>query len=218
MLLLPCVYLGNIRYYTKLLQGRYPVTIDVGEHYRKQSYRNRCDILGANGPLSLTVPVFKKSGEKLRVRDVRIDYAKEWQHQHWHSIVSAYRNSPYFDYYGEAFEPFYLRRYEFLSDFNQEIQSTVLDILGVHPKIKLSETYVAPEPGIRDCRDAFSPKPRLEAPDETFVPASYYQVFSDRYGFVPDLSILDLIFCEGPEAMKVILASTRFPEDTVSGR
>ena len=207
MLLLSTAYLGNVRYYTKLLQTSGPVVIDLGEHYRKQSFRNRCDILGANGVIPLTVPVYKTSGEKTASREVRIDRSKAWQHQHWNSIHSAYKNSPYFDYYAEMFEPIYREPADLLWELNRDLQQTVLDVLQIEATFTHSEVYIDASPDDTDWRDALSEKPRLRKPDPHFSPVPYYQVFSERTAFVPNLSVLDLLFCEGPLAADIIRRS-----------
>ena len=95
-MILSTAYLGNVQYYTKLLSGR--AQIDLHEHYQKQSCRNRCDILSTGGPTTLVVPVCRPSGERVPVRDIRIDRTKKWRHQHFQALVSAYRRSPYFGY------------------------------------------------------------------------------------------------------------------------
>ena len=208
MILLSTAYLGNVHYYCKLLSGR-PVVIDTGEHYRKQSFRNRCEILGANGVITLTVPVLKRSGEKTPVREVRIDPTKAWRRQHWHSIRSAYRNSPYFDHYSERFEAFYQKQYEFLWEWNRDLQACVLDALRVNALFSYSETYIHPSSDDQDWRDGLSDKPRLQKADPGFLPVPYDQVFfQETEGvFQPNLSILDLLFCEGRHAAEVILRS-----------
>ncbi len=209
MILLPTAYLGNIHYYSKLLSGL-PVTIDTGEHYRKQSLRNRCEILGANGVIALSVPVLKRSGEKTPVRQVRIDPTKTWQHRHWHSIRSAYRNSPYFDHFSDRFEAFYQKSYEFLWEWNRDLQACVLGAMDINAHFSYSETYIAPSPDDQDWRDGLSGKPRLKKADPGFSPAPYDQVFFQGIQgvFQPNLSILDLLFCEGRHAVEVIRRST----------
>ena len=209
MLILSTAYFGNIQYYTKLLQAAESVVIDLGEHYRKQSFRNRAEILGANGVIPLTVPVYKSSGEKIPVRQVRIDRSKAWRHQHWNSIHSAYKNSPYFDYYAEAFEPVYRKDYDLLWELNRDLQQAVLDTLEIKADFFYSEAYIDTGQEDGDWRDALSEKPRLRRPDPSFSPAPYYQVFSERREFIPNLSILDLLFCEGPNAAEIIRQSVR---------
>jgi len=187
--------------------------IDLHEHFIKQSFRNRCNILGANGTVSLTVPVAKSPNDrKAAVRDVRIDYSKRWQHRHWESMRSAYGKSPCFDFYGDLFAPFYERRYEFLFDFNLELTQLLLRLLGSDAEIRLTEKYLPPEEldaGMEDFRNAFSPKPRLHRSDSHFVPQPYWQVFAESTPFVPNLSVIDLLFCTGPEAKDILRASVR---------
>lgn len=209
MNILSTAYLGNIQYFTKLLNTDEGPVIDLAENYQKQSYRNRCDILGANGVITLIVPVFKKSGSKTSVKDTLIDYSKPWQRQHWISIVSAYRNSPYFDYYTDDFFSFFMRREKYLKDWNGKLQDTIFEIIGISPSIKYSDTYIVPRNEDNDFRHSISSKPRLRQQDDEFCPHPYYQVFSDKFGFTPNLSILDLLFCEGPESASVIKASVK---------
>lgn len=192
--ILPLSYLGNTYYYSKLCHE--PCIIDIHENYVKQSYRNRCDILSANGPISLTVNLVKPDTLKCLVKDMRIDYSKRWQHQHWLSIVSAYKSSPFFDYLGDYFEPFYRRRYDFLLDYNIELMELVLQLMGSDVKPILSDKYVVATDDDMDLRAAISPKRRIEDYDPLFRPEPYYQVFNEKMAFVPNLSIIDLLFNE----------------------
>jgi hypothetical protein len=207
MIILSTAYLGNISYYARLLQTAESGIIDLGEHYRKQSIRNRCEILGANGVIALSVPVHKRSGVKIPVYEVRIDASKAWQHRHWNAIRSAYKNSPYFDHYAECFEPIYRRPYDKLWELNRDLQQAVLESLDLKTKFTVSTTYRQAAENDRDWREGFSEKPRLRKPDPDFSPLPYYQVFSERLPFAPNLSILDLLFCEGPRTPEVINGS-----------
>ena len=195
MILLPTAYLGNLQYYSKLLSGE--ACIDLHEHYLKQSYRNRCDILTAGGPASLTVHVVKGGSIRKRpVCDMRIDYSKRWQHQHWGALVASYKSSPYFDFYAGRFEPFYRREWEFLADYNLGLLEVMCSLAKV-PMPELSRTYVEAAPGDLDLR----PK-RKEGP--AIVAEPYFQVFSERMPFVPNLSFADLLFAEGPASVSVL--------------
>ena len=154
--ILPLTYLGSTEYFRCLYDGT--CVIDLYEHYVKQSYRNRCDILTAGGPASLTVHVVKGGSIRKRpVCDMRIDYSKRWQHQHWMSILSAYRNSPYFDHYRDRFEPFYNREFTFLADWNIALLETVTGILGTPPALRFSDSYIEADTDDRDLRPAFEP-------------------------------------------------------------
>ena len=147
-MILSTAYLGNVQYYTKLLSGR--AQIDLHEHYQKQSCRNRCDILSTGGPTTLVVPVCRPSGERVPVRDIRIDRTKKWRHQHFQALVSAYRRSPYFGYYEERFAAVYRKRHDFLVDLNEELQSLVLELLRADPPVGHTERYAEHVPDGED--------------------------------------------------------------------
>lgn len=195
MVILPSAYMGSVSYFSHLLRGKY--VIDTGEHFIKRSQRNRALILSANGPLALTVNVEHANTPRRPMRDVRIDYSKRWQHQHWVSIVSAYRSAPYFDYYAPQIEPFYRRQWRYLLDYNMEYTEALLRMLGVTSPPNVSERYVEAAEGDLDLRPRHN-----EGPTEPVEP--YIQVFSDRMPFVAGLSVLDLILCEGPSAIDVV--------------
>ena len=206
MNILSLAYLGNVQWFSKLCFSE--CVVDVGEHYVKQSYRNRCEIAAPEGRTALVVNSVKGSNRnKQAVRETRVDYSKRWQHQHAQAIISAYGSSPFFGHYWPELEPFYTRRHEYLYDLNMGLLETVLRLLkcGVSPVV--SETYVTPEAGMTDLRDAISPKPRLAQPDPLFRAERYWQVFSDRMPFEPNLSVIDLLFCEGPRALEIIRRS-----------
>lgn len=204
MVVLPLAYMGNTYYFSKLCFE--DCIVDIHEHYVKQSYRNRADILTSNGVVPLSVQIEKRSGEKTPVKDIRIDYSKRWQHQHWISIVSAYKSSPYFDYYSDLFAPFYEKRYEFLLDLDLDLTVTLLKAMNLDTELRLSESYVTPGSDDLDLRTTLSPKPQRRRPDAAFHAEPYCQVFSDRFDFVPDLSVIDLLFCEGPGAREILKA------------
>lgn len=203
-------YLGNVQYWSKLCSSE--CIIDVGEHYVKQSYRNRCEVMTVNGRTSLTVNVVNPGNySRTPLRDVRIDNSKRWRNIHWQTIVSSYANSPYFDYYAHLFEPFYTREFRFLYDLNTGLMETLCAILKIElPEI--SQSYIdlrgdSTADGIADCRTAISPKARLRRDDPRFSPLQYWQVFSDRMPFAENLSVIDLIFCEGPAATNILRQS-----------
>jgi len=202
--LLPCCYFGPVSFFARLTCCGNAI-LEQHDSYRKQSYRNRCIILAANGPLSLSLPVVHMPGSKPKTRDVRIDYSTNWQKQHERSLVSAYRSSPFFDYYEDLILPIFKRKHEFLVDLNLDTTRTVSDALGINLSVTLSTKFV-PMTGEEDARYLIDPKTDT-GKDRHFDAKAYIQVFSDRFGFVPNLSILDLLFNCGPEAKEILSAS-----------
>lgn len=196
MTILPLSYLPSVEYVARLLREQ--CVIDVGENYVKRSERNRAYILSANKVMPLTVNVVGGNRSRLPMRDVEIDYSKRWQHQHWVSIVSAYKSSPYFDHYAPYLEPFYRREWRYLVDYNRELLELLLRLLGSPMALPLSEQYVEAREGDLDLR----PKHREGS---TFVAEPYFQNFSERMPFQPNLSVLDLLLCEGPSAIDGVL-------------
>ena len=176
-------YLGPIQQYCKMLQ--YPeVRIETAENYVKQTYRNRCSIAAANGPLSLSIPIVKPDTLKCQTKDIRISDHGNWRHLHWNALVSAYNMSPFFEYYADDFAPFYEKKYEFLLDFNEELRCLVCDLLDMQPAVVYTDHY---EPEVaNDFRETIRPK--HEGEDPAFCPEPYYQVFREKFGFLPNLS------------------------------
>ena len=192
--ILPLAYLPSVEYFTHLVRGG--CVVDLGEHFVKRSERNRTRILAADGVMELTVHVRNANRPRQPMRDMRLDYSKRWQHQHWGALVASYKSSPYFDFYAERLEPFYRRQWEFLADYNLSLLDTVC-LLAKVPMPALSENYVDAAAGDLDLR----PKHR-EGP--AFVAEPYFQVFSERMPFAPNLSFADLLFAEGPASVSVL--------------
>ncbi len=193
--ILPSAYLAPVSYYALL--HRYETTwTEVCDNYHKQTYRNRCTIATANGPLSLSIPVVKAEERKVQMKDVRISDHGNWRHQHWNALQSAYMNSPFFEYYADEFAPFYTKRWEFLADFNEELQRKVCELIDISPDVRRTTHYEAEPLGADDYRELIQPRRPLVAKTNT-----YYQVFSSRFGFIADLSIVDLLFNVGPESV-----------------
>jgi hypothetical protein len=201
-------YFGPVHYFARLINSSEAI-IEKYENYSKQSYRNRCEIFGANGKLSLSIPILIASRKKILIKDVKISYETNWQKLHWKTIESAYRNSPFYEYYIDEFEVFFVKRYDFLYDFNRQILDTVCKNLKISIPIKDSEDYIfADDALINDFREIIHPKKDYHLSDPDFNPALYFQVFSDRFGFIPNLSILDVLFNLGnqsPEYLKKCL-------------
>ena len=202
MVILPLTYWGNIEHFANLLQAGEEAVIDLGENYVKRSERNRTEIVTPTGGMVLSVPLVKANRPRTPMHKIRIDNSKRWQHQHWVSILSAYKSSPYFDHFAHRIEPFYRKEWKYLVDYNLEYTSTLLSLLGVNRELPLSKSYYEAQPDDLDLR----PKHKESS---TFVAEPYFQVFSDRMPFEANLSILDLIMCEGPQAVNAVLMRCR---------
>ena len=203
--LLSTAYLGPVQYYTKLSYFS-NVLLEQHENFNKQTYRNRCTILGANGLQPLVIPVTKGRRMKAPIREMKISYEENWQRVHWKAIVSAYNNSPYFEYYEFDLHPFFhQKKHEFLFDFNLKLQEVICELLEIEPSVSFTEEYIVPgTTNIPDYRSAIHPKQQAAIPDPHFKAQKYTQVFSEKFDFVPNLSILDLLFNEGPNAANVL--------------
>ncbi len=194
-------------YYTWMMAAT-RVRVEACDSYVKQTYRNRCVIATAAGPLALTIPTEKGAQSKTLMRDVRISDHGNWRHQHWTAIQSAYKGSPFFEYYEDDFRPFYEQHYPFLYDFNASLCQLCCDLIDMHPTISATQDYLSPAAaaaaGLRDLREAIHPKHRYQDADPHFRAEAYYQVFrasSSAAGFMPNLSIIDLLFNMGPETL-----------------
>ena len=201
--LLSTTYLGPVQYYAVFLlhPGR---IIERHDNYIKQTYRNRCNIYGANGILSLSIPVLKGPDHKSKVKDIRIDYTKNWRKLHWKGIESAYRHSPFFEYFMDEIRSFFEKEYTFLIDINTEIMVRILGDLEMDTEFSFTDDFIDPgRDDLADYRESIHPKVE-EGSDPDFRPHPYHQVFSEKHGFMPNLSILDLIFNEGHNARNIL--------------
>ena len=194
--LLSTTYFGPVQWYQKLC--RYPQTlIERHESYVKQTYRNRCLIATAQGVQALTVPVVHEGPGD--ISSIRISDHGNWRHLHWQAITSAYGDSPFLEFYEDDLRSFFAdSQWEYLIDFNETICRKMCELLDIHPSIAETSHYDVTGDFV-DFRQAIHPK-HPEA-DCEFVPRPYYQVFSQRHGFLPRLSILDLLLNMGPESI-----------------
>jgi hypothetical protein len=191
-------YLPSVEYVSRLYRAE-EVFIEKCENYLKQTYRNRCNILSAHGPQILSVPVYAGSLHKTLITDIRIDYSKRWQQVHLRALSAAYRSSPFFEYYFENIEKAIAKNHNFLIDLNMELISSVLDILRINRKISYTSGF-NPAGSIENYfRYRISPKIKSD-----FKYKEYRQVFSWEEGFVPNLSIIDLLFNMGTDAGKYL--------------
>lgn len=198
-LLLTTAYFPPVAYFSAIRRADH-THIEQFENFGKQSYRNRCEIMTANGIIPLTVPVAKANSKTL-VKDLKIVYPTNWQKLHFKGIESAYKNSPYYEYYIDDLIPFFEEKEEYLLDLNNAILDKMLELLKLDADIQLTDDYIQEgTTKYTDLRNAIHPKAARRQPGADFPPHPYRQTFSDRCAFVPNLSILDLLFCCGPEA------------------
>lgn len=196
MILLPSFYLAPVSYYAALLHSNRAL-VEIHDRYRRQSYRNRCIIGGANGPLALSVPIEKPASPRTCTKDIRVSDHGNWCHLHWNAILSAYNSTPFFQYYEDDFRPFFEKKHRFLHDFNEELRTLACRLLGIETPVTDTTAYMEnPDEGVSDLRESIHPKKRLLG----FETAPYYQVFAGKHGFLPNLSIIDLLFNMGNEA------------------
>ena len=221
--LLQTTYFGPVQWYQKL--HRYEHTlIEQYDSYQKQTFRNRCIIATANGLQALTVPVdthpvlgasaaptvlgsSAAESAKCLLKDVRISDHNQWRRVHWNALHSAYSESPFFEYYADDIRPFFEQKYDFLIDFNEAIRQKMCELIDIHPSVEYTQEFLPPQevsstthhPIIYDFRDVISAK--HPQPDADFEVKRYWQVFQHKHGFLPNLSILDLLFCMGPESV-----------------
>ena len=213
--ILSSTYFGPIQWYQKLHRTEACV-VECFDHFVKQTYRNRCLIATTNGIQALSIPVEAPAKEgaslsKTIMKDIRISDHGNWRHLHWNALLSAYGESPFFEFYADDIRPFFEKRWDYLFDFNMQITQTMCELLDVRPNITTSSSYLPYQSNreegetamkstiFSDFRDTIRPKHPL--PDASFEPRPYYQVYQQKHGFLPNLSILDLLFNMGNEAI-----------------
>ena len=193
------LYLAPIPMYAQLYKCD-TLVINGDEPFVKQTFRNRAVIATENGTQSLTIPVIHDGG-KTAMRDVRISEHGNWRHQHWNAMISAYRKSPFFDYYADDFAHFYEERDGFLMDFNLRLHAVISELIGLEKGVKIIDN-TCNAGDFNDLRFIAEPKALTDIANYTAQP--YYQVFAGRNGFIPNLSIVDLLFNMGPEGLIIL--------------
>jgi hypothetical protein len=203
--LLSSAYFPPIDYFT-IIRNYSSILIEECDNYQKQSYRNRCNIFASDGILSLSIPIVK-SPVHTSIRDIKIDYSYPWLQRHKRAIISAYRSSPFFDYYRDNLFFILDQKKTFLFDLNTDLLSALLEMCGVKAHLSLTKQYVRGadlDDNSDDFREIIHPK--MESPIfgscQKIKP--YYQVFSDKWGFKSNLSVIDLLFNEGPNAISFL--------------
>lgn len=191
--LLSIAYLPPVSWFSMLLKDH--VQIEQHEAYQRQSYRNRCLIYTERGVLPLSIPVSKPNGNHTLITDISIYNSERWFQNHWRAFQSAYEASPYFLYYKDEFQDFYTGGFDNLFDYDKQLILKVCELLGIQPQLSFTEKFEKNPVNTQDLRNFFTPKKPVYG---SFT--RYIQVFSNRHGFLPDLSILDLLFNLGSES------------------
>ncbi|MBS1666994.1 MAG: WbqC family protein [Bacteroidetes bacterium] len=199
ILLIDYQYFSPIMYYKSLFNLLH-VKLEQYETYQKMSFRNRAIISCANGLINLSVPLKDGRNQRSIIKDVQIDNKAKWQSSHWKSIVSCYNKSPWFEFYKDELMLLFEKRFDFLVDWDLACFEWVVDKLGLEVEMSFTETY-QPHYGeeVMDFRNKLLPKNYQD-----FEPVVYRQVFEKGRGFIPNLSILDLLFCEGKRAKELL--------------
>ncbi|MBN2668732.1 MAG: WbqC family protein [Bacteroidales bacterium] len=204
-MILSTAYFPNIQYLSKFyIQNESPV-IDIFEHFERKSYRNRCEILSANGVLGLTVPVVKAQ-RKTIIKDLKLDKSSDWQKKHLKAIESAYNSAPFFEYIMPDFFPVFEKRFEYLIDLNNFIFELLLNYFPNHNSYSFSKSYCQTNYNY-DYRNLISPQKNSQALDAHFLSEVYYQTFQDKFPFAENLSCIDLLFNEGSNAESILIKS-----------
>lgn len=194
-ILLSTAYLPPVEYMALLLKYGNAI-IEKEETYPKQTYRNRCSILTANGILNLSIPVSKPNGNNTKTKDISIINSSTWYTNHWRAMSSAYSGSPFFLYYKDYLQKFFIGKYDNLLEYNTELMKVLISLVGIDCEITYSNSFVKPNSITNDARYSVTPKKK------TYINSynKYIQVFSNKFDFIPNLSIIDLLFNLGPEA------------------
>ena len=195
----PMFYLPPVEYFTQLKAYKPDIVIEKEEFFPKQTYRNRANIYSPDGLLTLTVPVVKGSKVHTLYKDVRISYDFRWQRQHWMSLETCYRRSAYFEYYEDDFAKFYQTQYTYLFDYNAELLQLLLKLVKMPLNISYTETYEKQYHLLEDLRTGMSTKKESHMEQKP-----YFQVFEERKGFMRNLSIVDLLFNQGPHSINYL--------------
>lgn len=190
--LFPCID------YVKQLNQYKHVKIEIYESFQKMSFRNRYIISGANNVINLSIPIAGGREQKTLIKDVRINNAIDWQTMHWRTLLSAYSKAPFFEFYSKDVKTLIFSKEDLLLSLNIKVLSWVVKVLKINIDIEFTENFVLHYDNYADCRNHFLPK-SFQNDTINWVP-KYPQVFEDRLGFQPNLSIIDLIFCVGPNA------------------
>ena len=196
---MPLFYLPPVIFFQQLLKYQNNLLIEKFENFPKQTYRNRASIHSPNGKLDLIIPVTKGSNLHTTIKDVKISYNFNWQRVHLMSMQTSYRNSAYFEFYEDDFMPFYEKKWIFLLDYNEHLLNLLLKLFKINLSYSFTEQYENGVDGFEDFREIIHPKQIAEVKIKP-----YFQVFEERNGFINNLSIVDLLFNQGPQSIKFL--------------
>jgi hypothetical protein len=186
-------FIPPVNWFKISIKGKY-IIFNSFEKWKKMSFGNRCTLLGGNGLVNLSVPIEKGRDQKGLLHDIKISYLDNWQLKFWRTIISCYNRAPFFEYYKDDFEKILFKKHELLVDLNLELVLLCFKYLDVNKEVIMDDEHKYPH---LDATDHFL-TPKLFQQDPH--PITYHQMFGDRFGFNPNLSIMDLLFMEGPEA------------------
>ena len=191
-------YFPNIQQFTQIIKAE-KILFEVSDNYQKQTYRNRTYIYGANGKLGLFIPIIHTHKNRELYRDIKISYESDWMALHLKSLQSAYRSSPYFEYFEDDFINLYSEKEMFLVDFNIKCINLISNLLDVNINYVKSESYNENYSRLIDLRYL-----SVARKEKEYATPKYIQVFESKYGYLPNLSILDVLFCEGNNSTSLI--------------
>ena len=191
-------YFPNIHQFTQIIKAN-NILFEVSDNYQKQTFRNRTYIYGANGKLGLFIPVIHTHKQRELFKDVKISYESNWMDLHLKSLQSAYRSSPYFEYFEDDFIKLYSKKEKFLVDFNIKCIKLISNLLDIDLNFKISNEYIEKTNEIIDLRGLSNARKQ-----KTIETPKYIQVFESKHGYINNLSILDLTFSEGPNSVSLI--------------
>ena len=191
-------YFPSIAHFVAIAKAK-EVILEMDDNFVKQTYRNRTYIYAANGKLALNIPVLHSQKNRQKYRDVKIFNKEPWQSIHWKSLLSAYRTSPFFEYYEDEITPLFKQPFEYILQFNLACLETICNCLQIETDFTKTKVYQKNVDKIVDLRPlVFAKKEKTQS----FIP--YTQVFENKHGFISNLSVLDLLFCEGPNALNYL--------------
>jgi len=204
-ILLHPTYFPNMAHFAAMINAE-EVVFEMDDNFVKQTYRNRAYIYGANGKLALNIPVMHSQKKRQKYRDVKIFNEEKWQSLHWKSMLSAYRTSPFFEYYEDDLRPLFEIKADYILDFNLKCFEVICDCLQLELNTSKTETFQKTVENKKDFRYLVNAKKEHPQQFET-----YTQVFSNKHGFISNLSVLDLLFNEGPNALNYLVSQTLAP-------